>query len=237
MSSDALARDTRESRPAVTHQDYERFAPLVRRIAMRIARRVPREVTVNDLIAYGWLGLLEANGRATTSMSEEGFEAYASSRVRGAMLDHLRSLDPASRTVRAQSRTIAQAILLLTQRHGRPPEEQEVATELSMDIEAYRAALQRIGEAGMARLDVLDVEQIEATDETTDERVDRKMLVEQVAGAIDQLPERLKLVVALYYQEGCTLAQIGRVLGVTEARVCQSHADAMHRLRARMGRV
>ena len=169
-------------------------------------------------------------------MSEEAFIAYASHRVRGAMLDHLRTLDPMARRVRAHSREIATAVADLAQSLGHAPEESDVAKKLDLTIDEYRARLQRIGEAGMARLELLDLDDLESVDESTDVLVDRKILIENVAAAIDQLPERLRQVVALYHQENCTLAQIGKILGVTEARVCQLHSDAMHRLRAAIGR-
>ncbi len=232
--STALKREP--MRPAVGREEYVRYAPMVRRIAMRIARRVPRDVTVADLVAYGWVGLLEANARADGEMSEEEFVAYASHRVRGAMLDYLRSLDPMARRVRAQSRDIARAAADLSQQLGRAPEEEEVARKVSLNVDDYRVALQRIAEAGMAQLDVIDYDNIEALEERTDERVDRKLMIEAVAVAIHRLPERLQQVVALHHQEGCTLSQIGLILGVTEARVCQLHSEAMHRLRAAIGK-
>ena len=223
-------------RSSVGAAEYERYAPLVRRIAKRMVRRLPPDIAIADLVAYGWVGLLEANARADASMTEDEFEAYASHRVRGAMLDHLRSLDPLARRTRAKSREIAQAVSTLTRQLGRAPEENEIAAELKLTVESYRAVLQEIGERGMARLDVIDVDMLEHDDEQTDDRVARKMLVDDVAAAIDTLPERLRTVVALHHQEGCTLAQIGQVLGVTEARVCQLHSEAMHRLRAAIGR-
>jgi RNA polymerase sigma factor for flagellar operon FliA len=224
------------SRRVLSREDYERFTPLVRRIAISMGRRLPKEIALSDLISYGWLGLLEAYNRAPSHLEGEELEAYLSYRVRGAILDHLRSLDPMVRAARATSRRIARAVSDQTQKLGRPPEETEIATALGLDLDGYRVALQRVAEAGMARLELMDFDQVECDDEGADDHVDRKMRVEAVASAIKQLPERLQHVLALYYQEGCTLQQIGRVLGVTEARVCQLHSEAMHRLRAMIGR-
>jgi RNA polymerase sigma factor for flagellar operon FliA len=220
---------------ALSREDHERFLPIVRRIAMRLARRVPREVTVQDLVSYGWIGLLEAHQRAS-GMHDGEFEAYASYRIRGAMLDYLRTLDPMARTTRAVSRRIARVIAERAHALGRMPEEDEIAGALGIDVDEYRAQLQRVSEAGMARLDIADVDELEHHTASTEELADKVMLKEVVARAIGQLSPRLQQVLALYYQQGCTLRQIGQVLGVTEARACQLHAEAMHKLRALVGK-
>jgi len=220
----------------LSRADYERFLPIVRRIAMRMARRVPKDVTVQDLISYGWVGLLEAYGRAPANIGDEEFEAYASYRIRGAMLDYLRSLDPMARTTRALSRRIARAVADKTRDLGRAPEEEEIAAALDMPVQEYHAALQRVSEAGMARLELVDIDDIQNQSELPDEQAGKKMLGEAVAHAITKLPPRLQQVLGLYYQDGCTLLQIGQVLGVTEARACQLHSEAMHRIRALIGR-
>jgi RNA polymerase sigma factor for flagellar operon FliA len=204
---------------------------------MRFVRRVPKHITVSDLVAYGWVGLMEAYRRADPKMPPSEFDAYASYRVRGAMLDYLRALDPATRDVRAASRKVTDAIRKLTGRNRRAPEEEEIAAELEMTLEAYRDLLQRISATGMARLEQIDPEQLTAEDgsEAIDEVVGKKQLVTAVVDAIEELPPRLQQVLALYYQEDCTLREIGAVLGITESRVSQLHTEAMHRLRAIVG--
>ena len=223
----------------LSREEYERYLPLVRRTAMKLARRLPSHVTVADLISYGWVGLLDAFERASPDMDPEEFEAYAVYRVRGAALDHLRTLDPASRAARALSRKVARAISELTnERGGKAPEEEQVAARLEMSVAEYRGALERLGRAGMDRLEMLDIDEVSAAadDELPEERATKKQLCGVVAKAIDELPERHRLVLALYYQEERTMREIGIVLDVSESRVCQIHTEAIHRLRAAAGK-
>lgn len=238
MSSSAVAVETRAKR-SLSREEYERYLPLVRRTAMKLARRLPSHVTVADLVSYGWVGLLDAFERASPDMDPEEFEAYAVYRVRGAALDHLRSLDPASRAARALSRKVARAMTDLTnERGGRPPEEEQVAARLEMSVVEYRSALERLGRAGMDRLEMLDIDEVSvgADDELPEERATKKQLCGVVAKAIDELPERHRLVLALYYQEERTMREIGAVLDISESRVCQIHTEAIHRLRAAAGK-
>ncbi len=225
-------------RRALTRADYDRFQPLVRRLAMRAARRVPSHIKAQDLMGYGWLGLVEAFSRAEATMADEEFEAYASYRIRGAMLDYLRSLDPMARALRSRSRHVSRAIAELTKSLGRQPEEEEIAKALGMELDAYRETLSDIGKAGMARLELLDLDKVDLVSEAEapDEEVSRQSMAGVVAGAIDKLPERLRQLLGLYYQEECTLREIGLVLGVTESRVSQLHTEAIHRLRAALRR-
>ncbi len=223
----------------LSREDYERFLPLVRRIAMRLARRVPSHISIGDLISCGWVGLVEAFARSAPEMPTEEFEAYASHRVRGAMLDYLRGLDPATRQARNASRRVTRSITDLTRDLGRPPEEEEIADALGLDLDGYRNLLTQISSAGMSRLEIVDLDQIDVAsdkNEAPDEVADQRMLAAHVAGAIERLPLRLQQVLALYYQEDCTLREIGAVLQVSESRVCQLHAEAMHRLRADIGK-
>ncbi len=223
----------------LTRADYERFLPMVRRIAMRLARRVPSHISIGDLISSGWVGLVEAFSRTEPSMPEEEFEAYASHRVRGAMLDYLRGLDPATRQARNASRRVARTIAELTRSLGRPPEEDEIADAMGLGLEDYRDLLNSISSAGMSRLEIVDLDQIDALadrQEAPDELAEQRLLADQVAEAIERLPIRLQQILALYYQENCTLREIGAVLQVSESRICQLHAEAMHRLRADIGR-
>lgn len=225
-------------RRKLTRADYDQFLPLVRRIAMRLARRVPSHVSVDDLISSGWVGLVEAFSRTEASMPLEEFEAYASHRVKGAMLDYLRSLDPTARQIRNASRRIARAVTKLTQKLDRQPEENEIAEAMELNIEQYRELLSSVAKAGMARLEMVDIDQIDATENerlAPDEEASRNMMSNMVAGAITELPDRLQKVLMLYYQESCTLKEIGAILGVSESRVSQLHTEAMHRLRAAIG--
>ncbi|CAN5924636.1 RNA polymerase sigma factor WhiG [soil metagenome] len=234
----SLATNEVTARRKLTRSEYERFLPLVRRTAMKLARKLPTTISVADLVSYGWVGLLEAFERASPDMDAQEFEAYALYRIRGAALDHLRSLDPASRAARAQSRAIARSIQKLTKKLARPPEEEEIAADLSLTVEAYRESLDEVGRAGMARLEMLDLDevQLEAQTKSPDEGAGKKELAGAVTQAIEELPLRLQQVLALYYSEGHTLREVGIVLDVTESRACQLHTEAIHRLRAAVGR-
>ena len=234
MIGDAEAR----ARRSMDRAAYERFLPLVRRTAMRLARRVPSSITVADLVGYGWVGLMEAYQRTSTAMPDEEFQAYALYRVRGAMLDYLRSLDPATRDLRRASRRVARTIRDLSQKLGREPEEEEIAQSIGIGLRAYRELLEKIAAAGMARLELLDLDEVpvEGAGEMVDDTVAKRRLADAVVSAMETLPPKLLQVLALYYQEGCTLRQIGAVLGVGESRVSQLHTEAIHRLRAAVGR-
>jgi RNA polymerase sigma factor for flagellar operon FliA len=222
-------------RSRVERQDY---VPMVRRIAMRLARRLPQHIAVADLVSAGWVGLMEAVSRSASDMPEEEFVAYASHRVRGAMLDYLRQLDPASRQARYNSRRIAYVISKQTQLLGRTPSDEEVAAALGMEIDEYRVAAESMAKANATRLDVLDSVQLDAlpaANEGPDQLAERSLLGATVTEAVSRLPKRLQQVLALYYQEGCTLREIGAVLDVSESRVCQLHSEAMNRLRVAVG--
>ena len=230
--------ESSKGRRVLTHTDYDRFQPMVRRIAMRLARRVPSHITVNDLVGCGWVGLTEAFGRSAVGMPDNELEAYLSYRIKGAMLDYLRSLEPGVREIRNASRRVARAIRKLTDQLGRPPEENEIASGLGLTQDGYRDMLQLIAGAGMARLELLEFDEqfVEHTGEPPDEQAARRILGGAVSDAILLLPARLQQVLALYYQEECTLKEVGAVLGVTESRASQLHSEAMHRLRAAIGK-
>lgn len=234
--SAALANEER-ARRVLSPQDYKKYLPIVRRTAMRLARKVPSTVNISDLIGYAWIGLVEAFARAAPEMDEQEFEAYALYRIRGAMLDHLRSLDTQSRQSRATSRKVTRAITALTKRFGRAPEETEIAAELGWTVEQYRTTLSALDRAGMNRLEMLDIDaEVPGTLELPEEAAGRRELQEVVTAAIEKLPERLRQVLHLYYAEDCTLREIGAILEVSESRVCQLHTEAVHRLRAAIGR-
>jgi RNA polymerase sigma factor for flagellar operon FliA len=229
----------KETKRSLTREDYDRYLPLVRRIAMRLARRIPSHISVADLISSGWVGLVEAHSRTEVTMPHEEFEAYASHRVRGSMLDYLRGLDPATRQARNASRRVARAIADLTRTLQRPPEEEEIADAMGLDVEDYRDLLTQISSAGMTRLEIVDLDQLDSPknrDDAPDNLAAKRLLAQAVAKSIEKLPLRLQQILALYYQEDCTLREIGAVLQVSESRVCQLHAEAMHRLRADLGK-
>jgi RNA polymerase sigma factor for flagellar operon FliA len=218
---------------SVDRQIYERYLPVVRRIAMKLVRRLPSQITMDDLIGAGWVGLVEALRRRDGIPTEEQFESYAAHRVRGAILDYLRSLDPMTRKMRGASRQITAAIKTFTARVGRSPAEEEIAGELGMDLDGYRVLLHQVAQADPTRVELTDFSSPRSGSETApDTMAQRHELADRIAGAVDQMPERLQLILSLYYQEDCSFREVGEVLGVTEARICQLHAEAIHRIRA-----
>lgn len=226
---------TRPARDRAQDQKlYERYTPLVRRIAMRTIRALPSSITFDDILSAGWVGMAEALQRRAEGMQDEHFEAYASYRVRGAILDYLRVLDPLSRKLRGASRRISTAAAELTQRLGRMPTEEEVAGELGLSLPAYQELLGEISDAGFARLELGAGGEPMAAEPSPEARAARVELQSSIVDAIEELPERLQLVLSLHYQEECSLREIGEVLGVTESRVCQLHSEAVHLIRARI---
>jgi RNA polymerase sigma factor for flagellar operon FliA len=213
---------------------YQRYLPLVRRIAMRTVRQLPSSVQMDDVISAGWLGMTEAMQRRAEGMNEDEFEAYASYRVRGAIWDYLRELDPLSRKLRGASRRITEVVGRLTHQLGRLPEEPEVAAELGMTLEDYQDLLTSIAQAGLVRLEVSSECEPAGESPGPEALVSRRELITAIAGVLEELPERLQLVLGLYYQEDCNLTEIGEVLGITASRVCQLHAQAVHLIRARL---
>jgi RNA polymerase sigma factor for flagellar operon FliA len=212
---------------------YERYLPMVRRIAMKLVRRLPRHISIDDLIGAGWVGLVEALRRRDSIASDDQFEAYAAHRVRGAILDYLRSIDPMTRRMRGASRQITAAIKKLTSELGRAPLEEEIAAELGLDIEAYCLLLNEVAEADPARIELTDLHS-DGNGPAPDDMAVRRELADHIAEAIEHMPQRLQLVLALRYQEECSLREVGEVLGLTEARACQLHAEAIHRIRAHL---
>jgi RNA polymerase sigma factor for flagellar operon FliA len=222
------------------------YSPLVKYVAGRMASGLPAHVDEADLISYGLLGLINAIERFDLER-EIKFETYAITRIKGAIIDELRSLDWVPRSVRQRAREIERANAKLEHRLQRAPTDEEMARELEMTVKEFQDALLQISNSTVAALDELwtvsdsSGDQVSLLDTLTDERspdpaavMDQTDLKDRVAQAISRLPEREKLVVALYYYENLTLREIGEVLGVTESRVSQMHTKAVLRLRSRL---
>ena len=218
-----------------------RYAPLVKRIAHHMMARLPANVQVDDLIQTGMIGLLDAMQRFDATQGAQ-FETYASQRIRGAILDGLRANDWFPRDVRRNSRRIEEALNVLEQRLGRGASEREVAAELGVSLEEYRKMLQDARGNQLVYYDDFETDGDEhfldrhcgdSASEPLESLLDEDFKRE-LAGAIDALPEREKLVMALYYDEELNLKEIGAVLGVGESRVCQLHSQAIARLRGRL---
>ena len=222
-------------------QLVQQFVPLVKRIACHLLARLPASVQLDELIQNGMLGLLDAIGRFDASMGAQ-FEAYAAQRARGAMLDGLRENDWLPRSLRSDCRRIEVAISRLEQEHGRPPTETELAAALEMPLAEYQAMLHEARGHQLVYLEDMVVERGEDYLERhlVDEGADPSKLFEDedfrqsLVKAIDGLPERERLLMALYYEQDLNLREIGEVMGVTESRVCQLHSQVVMRLRARL---
>lgn len=206
--------------------------PIVRRIAYRMARRLPASVDVDELISAGNEGLVVAAERFDPQRYPH-FEPYAERRIRGAILDELRSWDPVTRHGRRRMLEVSKAIRKLEAELGRPPEEDEVAAELGIELSEYQRLSMQLARGPMlGRLGQVEPDSVDSGLDDPASLYSEAELRRRVAQAITQLPERTQTVLALYYQEDCTQAEIGQVLGVSESRVCQILGQAAARLRA-----
>lgn len=216
----------------------DEYLPLVRRQALSMQVRLPASVELDDLIQAGTVGLLEAVGRFDASQGAS-FTTFASQRIRGAMLDELRSRDWLPRSVRRNARMVDEAVRRLEQQLGRAAEENEIATELDMELEEYRQLLSDTNSGNLLPFEMLLEEGAEPGVEDTSQDTPLQQFLDgekrdQLVAGIEALPEREKLLMALYYQEELNLKEIGAVLGVTESRVSQLHSQAVSRLRTRL---
>lgn len=213
--------------------------PLVKRIAFHLMSRLPASVQVDDLIQAGMIGLIEASRKFDPEQGAS-FETYAGIRIRGAMLDEIRRTDWTPRSVHRKAREVAEAVRMIENEKGRDARDVEVAEAMGLDLDEYHKILQdatgcrifsfedpgSVGEDGLApshRQPNQPLENLQNCD-----------FKHGLAGAIKGLPERERLVMALYYDEELNLREIGEILGVSESRVCQIHGQALIRLRARM---
>jgi RNA polymerase sigma factor for flagellar operon FliA len=222
------------------------YSPLVKYVAGRMASGLPAHVDEADLISYGLIGLISAIERFEPER-EIKFETYAITRIKGAIIDELRSLDWVPRSVRARARQIERANAKLEHQLQRAPNDEEMAAELDITVDEFHQALLQISNSTISALDELwtvsdaSGDQVSLLDTIEDPGapdparvMDQTDLKDRVADAIAWLPEREKLVVALYYYENLTLREIGEVLGVTESRISQLHTKAVLRLRSRL---
>lgn len=216
------------------------YSPLVKYVAGRVAVGLPQSVEQSDLISYGIFGLIDAIDKFDPKRGYK-FETYAIARIKGAIMDELRSIDWVPRSVRAKARAVERAYAKLEADMHRAPTDLELADELGMSEGQLQRLLSQISLVGLVALDEMlsgdgatlgdTIPDTEAGPGGTYEVEEMRQIL---AASINHMPEREKVVLTLYYYEGLTLAEIGQVLGVTESRVCQIHTKAVLQLRSRL---
>lgn len=228
---------TTENREEVIKQ----YSPMIKYVANRIAMRLPPHIEVDDLISVGVLGLIDAITKYDPTRGAK-FKTYAEFRVRGAILDELRSMDWVPRSVRQKASNVDSVVQKLQSKLGRPPEDEEVAGEMGISLDQFFDTLNETKSMPVLSLEGLGIAKETGeqqslldclagkgdTDPQTQIRLNE--LKEIIAQAIDTLPEKARLMISLYYYEELTMKEIGAVLDVTESRVSQIHSKAVFKL-------
>jgi RNA polymerase sigma factor for flagellar operon FliA len=217
--------------------------PLVRKLAHQMMAKLPASVELDDLIQVGMMGLNDAISRFDATAGAQ-FETFATQRIKGSMLDELRSLDWMSRGDRKLQRDIESAVHRLEQKLHRAPTESEIAQALEMSLESYQETLGRVRGTQIVHLEDMGSHEEGGEDfldrHVADEAANPMALLQDhrmrqaLVDAIKNLPEREQLMMSLYYEQDMNLKEIALVLGVTESRVCQLHSQSIARLRARL---
>jgi len=245
-TTDLWQKYTKAPDPATREKLILEYMPLVKYVVGRLAVTLPPTVDADDLLGYGVMGLIMAIERFAP---EKGFkfETFAVSRIRGAIIDELRSQDWLPRSVRQKAKEMESNIRTLEHQLGRTATDEELATKLGVSVEDLPKSLAEITAPVLSLDDLVSMgdegQKVSWLDTLPDDRVgpaaqlDQEAMVEVLGQAIDLLPERERLLVSLYYHEGLTLKEIGVVLSVTESRVCQLHAQAMGRLRTKINQL
>jgi RNA polymerase sigma factor for flagellar operon FliA len=242
FTGDGGAADEALESGAATERDVllMEHLPTVRYLARRIHERLPQHVDLDDLISAGVVGLIDAFSKFDHNKKVQ-FKSYAQFRIRGAILDSLRTLDWSPRELRRKGRAVEEAIRLVTQKVGRAPSEQEIAGEMELSLTEYQLLLGdlkglEIGSLNMERSEDSGDEELAYIPGSPEEdplfRCLKGEMKQRLADAIDELPEKERMVLTLYYYEELTMKEIGLTLGVVESRVSQIHSSAVVRLRA-----
>jgi len=223
----------------VRNELVEKHAPLVKRIACHLINRLPASVQLEDLIQAGMIGLLEAS-RNYDEGQGASFETYAGIRIRGAMLDEIRKNDWAPRSVHRKARMVAEAVRNIEHANGRDARDTEIADMLEITLEEYYKILQDNSYHKVLSVEDMGLGEESLLDNISDnspgilDGLQKDDMQRIIAEAVASLPERERLVMALYYDEELNLREIGAVMGVSESRVSQIHSQAVIRLQARM---
>jgi RNA polymerase sigma factor FliA len=230
-----------ENREAVIKE----YAPMVKYVANRIAMRLPPHIEVDDLMSVGVLGLIDAIDKYDSSRGAK-FKTYAEFRVRGAILDELRSMDWVPRSVRQKASAMDGVIQKLQNKLGRPPEDEEIAESMGINLDELFTMLNETKSKPILSLEDLGIAKESGEQQSlldclagkgdADPQTQLRLneLKGIIAKAIDTLPEKERLMISLYYYEELTMKEIGEVLGVTESRVSQIHSKAVFRLRNKL---
>jgi len=219
--------------------------PLIKHIAHRVATRLPSSVEIRDLINAGVLGLLDAIDKFEPERKVK-FKTYAEVRIRGAILDSLRNLDWAPRSLRKKSKDLERMYAELSQKLGRPATDEEVSEAMGENLDGFYALIDQLHGLTIGSFENLtDGDDSDSylnyypDDGSNDPyaKFQTNELTRMLSSAIDDLPEKERLVLSLYYYEEFTMKEIGALLGVNESRVSQLHTKAMLRLRGKLGKV
>ncbi len=207
---------------------------LVKRIACHLCMGLPAAVQQDDMVQVGLIALYEAS-QNFVDLGSATFLTYATTRIRGAMIDELRRTSPVPRQLQQQQKRIAAAVNSIEQRSGRPAQEREVAEELGMPLDEYLGVLQDMAGSSLLCLDdVAEALEVSCGSEAQDDVLQREEMLRLLTELIENLPEREKMVVALYFQEELNLKEIGAVLEVSEARASQILSQGLGRMRSRL---
>lgn len=251
MSGNGVIRKYKEAPNKITQQEKDKlvveYAPLIKFIAQKIAVRLPSNIELDDLISSGVIGLMDAIDKYDPTRDNK-FKTYAEFRIRGSILDELRAQDWVPRSVRDKAKLLDRTMVELEAVLGRAASDEEVSTKLNMSMEEFYDLVNQVRPVSVLSID----------DSTTFSNVDKKSILNILEGcalnnpynqlsmksvkdivtkAIEELPERQRLVLSLYYYEDLNLKEIGKVLRVTESRVSQLHAQAVSRLRSKLAQV
>lgn len=239
----ARYRDGRDTR--IRDRLVEQYAPLVKYVAGKVAANLPQSVEYDDLVGYGVFGLFDAIEKFDPDKHVK-FKTYAVTRIRGAMYDHLREMDWVPRSVRQKAKEIEQAVMVLESKLGRPAADSEIAASMGLDDGEFARLMGKI--ASTAILSLNDIWNSDSDHEkicigesiesprglNPDSSIEREEIRRVIKQAINELPEKEKKVLVLYYYENLTLREIGQILEVTESRISQLHTKAIIRLRAKL---
>jgi RNA polymerase sigma factor for flagellar operon FliA len=238
----------RQVDPAWQEEMVLQYAPLIKYIASRLSLRLPSHISLEDLISSGIIGLIDAIHKFDPSKNIS-FKTYAEFRIKGAILDELRSLDWIPRSVRKKSHLLERAYASLQKNLGRPAEAEEVSAALGLELEEFYQLLDETKSVSLVELEGMwkavpkgsespqkDLPEILEDENLLDPSlaVHFAELQEILARSIEELPDKEKLLISLYYYEELTMKEIGQIMGYTESRISQLHTQAILRLRARL---